>query len=135
MKDASPIPRQLSFALIVAACCFAWSIAPAMASRQNAAPIQQQHWIGYITDTHCGTHCQVTSKMKPDLKCVRLCVRKGSKYGLWTGNQVYVLNPQTLAAQFAAQQVKVTGTITNGVIRAVFIVPVPLQKKSSAPKS
>lgn len=135
MKDASPIPRQFSFALIVAACCFALGVASAMAPGQNAVPIQQQHWIGYITDTHCGTHCQVTSKMKPDLKCVRLCVQKGSKYGLWTGNQVYVLNPQYLAAQFAAQQVRVTGTINNGVIRAVFIVPVPLQKKPHAPKS
>lgn len=110
---------------------FACNLMPAAAAGQN--PGQGQHWIGYITDTHCGTHCQVTSAMKPDLKCVRLCVKKGSKYGLWTGNKVYVLNPQTMAAQFAAQNVRVTGTMKNGVIDATFIVPVPLQKPPTKP--
>jgi tetratricopeptide (TPR) repeat protein len=40
-------------------------------------------WDGFVTDTHCGTACQRTSDMKPDRACVRLCVRQGSKYGLW----------------------------------------------------
>lgn len=113
--------------------CFLCSQARA-GRAQHVAP-NQQTWTGYVTDTHCGTHCQVTSKMKPDLKCVRLCVKKGSKYGLWSGNKVYELNPQSLAAQFAAQNVKVTGTMKNGMIRATVIVPVPLQKKAPAPKS
>lgn len=133
MKSVRRVSRRLPFVLIAATCCLCFSIASAV--RAGQTPVQNQHWIGYITDTHCGTHCQVTSKMKPDLRCVRLCVKKGSEYGLWTGNRVYVLNPQYLAAQFAAQQVKVTGTITNGVIHAVFIVPVPLQKKAPAPGS
>lgn len=133
MKNTSRVSRLLSPLLIAATCCLGFSFTPAISARQ--APVQNQHWIGYITDTHCGTHCQVTSKMKPNLKCVQLCVEKGSKYGLWTGNQVYVLNPQYLAAQFAAQQVRVTGTIKNGVIQALFIVPVPLQKKAPAPGS
>ena len=57
-----------------------------------------QVWDGYITDSHCGTHCQRTSTMTPDLACVRLCVRRGSKYGLWHGDHVYVLEPQSQAA-------------------------------------
>ncbi len=85
----------------------------------------QQTWTGYVTDTHCGTHCQVTSTMKPDLGCVRRCVKQGSKYGLWTGNKVYVLEPQAKAAAFAAQNVRVTGTLERDVIRMDDIKPAP----------
>jgi hypothetical protein len=77
----------------------------------------QKTWDGFITDTHCGTHCQRTSDMKPDKACVRLCVRKGSKYGLWQGNHVYPAEPQAKLAQFAAEDVQVTGTMSNGVIQ------------------
>lgn len=85
-------------------------------------------WTGYVTDTHCGTNCQRTSNMKPDLKCIQLCIRKGSKYGLWSGNQVYVLEPQQQAAPFAAQNVEVRGTMRNGTIQIQSIKP-----RSSAP--
>lgn len=73
-------------------------------------------WTGYVTDTHCGTHCQRTSNMQPDLKCIQRCVRQGSKYGLWSGNHVYVLDPQTRAASFAAQNVRVTGAMRDATI-------------------
>lgn len=74
-------------------------------------------WTGYVTDTHCGTNCQRTSDMKPDRQCIQLCIRKGSKYGLWAGNHVYVLEPQQQAAPFAAQNVQVTGIKRNDTIR------------------
>ena len=77
----------------------------------------QKTWDGFITDTHCGTNCQRTSDMKPDKACVRLCVRKGSKYGLWYGNHVYELEPQAKAARFAAENVRVTGEMTNHTIQ------------------
>ena len=80
-------------------------------------------WTGYVTDTHCGTHRQVTSRMTPDLNCIRLCVKKGSKYGLWSGNRVYVLEPQTRAAEFAAKKVVVTGTIEGRTIHLRSIMP------------
>ncbi len=89
------------------------------------APGGQNTWSGYVTDTHCGTHCQLTSNMKPDLKCIRLCVKKGSKYGLWSGDRVYVLEPQTQAAKFAAKEVEVTGTFSNDAIQIRSIRPVP----------
>jgi hypothetical protein len=82
-------------------------------------------WTGYVTDTHCGTNCQRTSNMKPDLQCIRLCVRKGSKYGLWSGNHVYVLEPQQQAASFAAQNVEVRGTMRNDTIHILSIKAVP----------
>jgi hypothetical protein len=62
----------------------------------------KQTWRGFITDTHCGMNCQVTKDMTPDKECVRLCVRKGSKYGLWVAHHVYELEPQDKAARFAA---------------------------------
>jgi hypothetical protein len=77
----------------------------------------EKTWDGFITDTHCGTNCQRTSDMKPDKACVRLCVRKGSKYGLWYGNHVYPLEPQARLAQFAAEDVRVTGEMVNGTIQ------------------
>ena len=84
-------------------------------------------WTGYVTDTHCGTNCQRTSNMKPDRKCIQLCVRKGSKYGLWSGDHVYVLDPQSQAAAYAAQNVEVTGTMSNGTIRITSIKAVAPQ--------
>jgi hypothetical protein len=78
---------------------------------------QQQTWVGYVTDTHCGANCQVTKNMTPDLKCIRRCVQKGSKYGLWSGDKVYLLEPQAKAMNFAAQNVKVNGTISGDTIQ------------------
>jgi hypothetical protein len=73
-------------------------------------------WTGFVTDTHCGTHCQRTSAMNPDRACVRRCVQQGSKYGLWSGNHVYTLEPQSKASNFAAENVSVTGSLTNDTI-------------------
>lgn len=74
-------------------------------------------WDGFVTDTHCGTHCQRTSAMTPDRACVQRCVRQGSKYGLWYGDHVYVLEPQSEAARFAAENVRVTGKLSQDTIR------------------
>jgi hypothetical protein len=74
-------------------------------------------WYGFVTDTHCGTNCQRTTAMTPDKACVRLCVRKGSKFGLWYGNHVYTLEPQSEAARFAAEKVHVIGELSGDTIR------------------
>jgi hypothetical protein len=87
----------------------------------------QKMWDGFVTDTHCGTNCQRSSDMRPDRACVRLCVRKGSKYGLWYGNHVYELEPQAKAARFAAENVRVTGELTNDTIRIRSIALIPGQ--------
>lgn len=77
----------------------------------------QTTWDGFVTDTHCGTHCQRTSAMTPDRACVRRCVKEGSKYGLWYGNHVYVLEPQSKAAKFAAENVRVRGDLSKNTIQ------------------
>lgn len=94
-----------------------WIIRPALGNERT--------WTGYVTDTHCGTHCQLTSEMKPDLHCIRLCVKKGSKYGLWSGSRVYVLEPQREATKFAAKEVQVSGTLLSDTIQIKSISPAP----------
>ena len=77
----------------------------------------QTAWEGFVTDTHCGTHCQRTTAMTPDRACVQRCVKEGSKYGLWSGNHVYTLEPQSKASKFAAENVRVTGEMSNDTIQ------------------
>jgi hypothetical protein len=80
-------------------------------------------WTGFITDTHCGTKSQSANNKASNLHCIELCVQKGSRYGLLSGDKVYVLEPQTEAAKYAAESVKVTGTITDDTIRETSILP------------
>jgi hypothetical protein len=63
--------------------------------------------------------------MKPDRKRIQLCVNKGSKYGLWSGNEVFLLEPQDEAAKYTAENVQVNGKITGGVIYIRSIKSVP----------
>src|SRR5262249_7197429 len=90
-----------------------------MVDAQSATP--QKTWQGFVTDTHCGTNCQVTKSMTPDKKCVYRCVREGSKYGLWVGHHVYELEPQSKAARYAATDVSVTGTLDGETIHIASI--------------
>jgi hypothetical protein len=71
---------------------------------------QKQAFTGVISDDMCGTdhaHMNVT----PDPKCVRECVKHGSKYVLLNGDKTYKLSDQKSPEQFAGGKVKVTGTL------------------------
>lgn len=103
---------RLAAASFLAVLCFPF---PAVTNGQNDNSTRL--WQGYVTDTHCGTNCQVTKDMAPDKKCIVRCVRKGSKYGLWVGNRVYVLEPQATAARYAAKNVRVKGELQDETIR------------------
>ena len=73
---------------------------------------------GVITDTMCGAdHSHMG--IKPDSKCVRECVRSGSKYALWDGKKLYTLSDQQTPEKFAAEKVKITGTLfeKTGIIK------------------
>jgi hypothetical protein len=109
-----------------------WSLQSGTSGAQSAG--SRQTWQGFITDTHCGTNCQVTKDMKPDKKCVDRCVRKGSKYGLWVEHHVYELEPQSAAAQYAAKDVSVTGTLDGETIHIDSIKPInpPAGQKSES---
>jgi hypothetical protein len=105
----------------------AFALVPVLVLSSLSFAQNQKTWDGFVTDTHCGTNCQRSSDMRPDRACVRLCVRKGSKYGLWYGNHVYELEPQAKAARFAAENVHVTGELENDTIRirSIALIPVP----------
>jgi hypothetical protein len=87
----------------------------------SASPRAQTSWDGFVTDTHCGANCQRTSHMTPDRACVRRCVKNGSKYGLWYKDHVYLLEPQTEAAKFAAEGVRVFGALSGDTIHILSI--------------
>jgi hypothetical protein len=81
---------------------------------------------GVITDTMCGADHKMMN-VKPDSKCVIDCVKMGTewKYALLEGNNVWVLSDQKTPEKYAAQKVKVTGTLDEKTktIQVESIVP------------
>lgn len=65
---------------------------------------------GVITDTMCGAKHEMM-KNQPDNQCVRMCVKGQANYALFDGKNVFKLSDQKTPAKFAAQKVKVTGTL------------------------
>lgn len=69
-----------------------------------------ESFTGVITDTMCGAK-HTMMKDQPDDKCVKMCVKGSSEYALFDGKNVFKLSDQSKPAKFAAQKVKVTGTL------------------------
>jgi hypothetical protein len=78
----------------------------------SAAP-DSQTFTGVITDDMCplGTHTHM--RMGPtDAECARACITShGASYVLYDGKSAYVLSDQKTPDQFAAQKVRVVGTL------------------------
>jgi len=77
-----------------------------------AAP-KTQTFTGVITDTMCGANHEMMH-VTPDSKCVRECVKMDPakyKYALYDGKNVYTLSDQKSPEAFAAQKVKITGSL------------------------
>lgn len=81
---------------------------------------------GVVTDTMCGAK-HTMMKDQPDDKCIRMCVKGSSDYALFDGQNVFKLSDQTKPAKFAAQKVKVTGTLDpkTKTIKIASIEPEP----------
>ena len=77
-------------------------------------------YTGTITDSMCVMNHKMMN-ITPDSKCARECVRKSKevKYVLHDGKNTYKLSDQKTPEEFAAQRVKVTGTLfpKTGVIK------------------
>lgn len=69
-----------------------------------------ESFTGVVTDTMCGAK-HTMMKDQPDDKCVKMCVKGSSEYGLFDGKNVFKLSDQSKPAKYAAQKVKVTGTL------------------------
>jgi len=76
-----------------------------------------QSFTGVITDSMCVSN-HATMHIAPDAKCVRDCVRGSVRFVLFDK-----LSDQQTPLQFAAQRVKVTGTLfpKTGVIQVTKI--------------
>ena len=83
-------------------------------------------YTGTITDSMCVMNHKMMT-ITPDSKCVRECVRnsKKVKYVLHDGKNTYKLSDQETPGKFAAQKVKLTGTLypKTGVIKVDRIEP------------
>jgi hypothetical protein len=65
---------------------------------------------GVVTDTMCGAK-HTMMKDQPDDKCVKMCVKGSSEYALYDGQNIFKFSDQNKPAKFAAQKVRVTGTL------------------------
>jgi hypothetical protein len=72
----------------------------------------KQTFTGVITDTMCGADHKHMG-VSPDSKCVRDCVKGGSKYALLVGTDVYTLSDQQTPDKYAGEKVKVTGELNT----------------------
>jgi hypothetical protein len=72
-----------------------------------------QTFTGVITDSECAIRGHAGMRMGPtDAECTRLCVMVHSAfYVLYDGKDVYTLSDQETPEQFAAQKVRVVGTL------------------------
>jgi len=77
-----------------------------------AAP-GKQTFTGIITDDMCGKAGHAQMRMGPtDAECTVACISAhGATYVLYDGREVYTLSDQRTPEQFAAQRVRVTGTL------------------------
>ena len=88
----------------------------------------KQTFTGIITDEMCplGTHSHM--RMGPtDAECVKACVMShDSAYVLFDGKSAYELSDQKTPEQYAAQKVRVIGTLDakTKIIRVESIAPV-----------
>lgn len=72
-----------------------------------------QTFTGVITDDMCPTGTHTHMRMGPtDAECAKACVMShGSSYVLYDGKSAYVLSDQKMPEQYAAQKVRVVGTL------------------------
>src|SRR3954469_1663054 len=85
----------------------------AAASLSAAQAAKTQTFVGTITDSMCEKADHSRMQMGPtDADCVKACVAAhGATYVLWDGKNVYELSDQQAPEKFAAQRVRVAGTL------------------------
>jgi type 1 fimbria pilin len=78
-----------------------------------SAAQSKQTFTGTVTDDMCPRADHSQMRMGPtDAECSAACIREhGAVYVLFDGDSAYTLSDQKTAAKFAAQKVKVTGTL------------------------
>ncbi len=102
-----------------------------------AAP-KDKTYTGEIMDSQCAMNASHAEMLKKEgmgdkdpndpmakAMCTKNCVKMGGKYVLYdsASKKVYQLDDQTKPEQFAGQNVKVTGTLSNDKIHVTNIEP------------
>ena len=84
-----------------------------LAAASLSAAQSTQTFTGVISDDMCARAGHRAMRMGPtDAECTTACVMiHGSSYVLVDGKNVYILSDQTTPEQFAAQKVRVIGTL------------------------
>jgi hypothetical protein len=79
----------------------------------SAAQAKPQTFVGTITDNMCPMANHTQMQMGPtDAECVKACVAAhGAAYVLYDGKKTYELSDQKTPEKFAAQRVRVVGTL------------------------
>ena len=79
--------------------------------------LSAETFTGVVTDGMCGKDHKAMN-MGPDVDCIKACA-KTSKYVLFDGTKMYKLSDQATPEKFAAQRVKITGTLfeKTGIIK------------------
>lgn len=96
-----------------AATALALSLAILFALRVNRSVATVQTVSGVVTDTLCANHHSITGTTSTG-ECVRTCVRLGrGRYALDDGTNLYILSDQQVADRFAAQRVRISGTLNR----------------------
>jgi hypothetical protein len=83
-----------------------------------------QVFTGRVSDAMCGANHMMGGEASG---CVRVCVRKGSKYALVVGDKVYALDTSDKTAldqldKLADQQAKVTGEANGNSIAVLSVI-------------
>jgi hypothetical protein len=78
-----------------------------------AAAQGKQTFTGTITDDMCGIDGHSQMRMGPtDAECTIACISAhGASYVLFDGKNIYTLSDQKTPEKFAAQKVKIVGTL------------------------
>jgi hypothetical protein len=84
-----------------------------LAATVLSAAAGKQTFTGIITDNMCAKAGHAAMRMGPtDAECTVACISvHGATYVLYNGKDVYTLSDQRTPEKFAAQKVKVTGTL------------------------
>ena len=85
----------------------------ALTALSAAQAAKTQTFVGTITDNMCAKANHSQMQMGPtDADCVKACVAShGATYVLYDGTNVYELSDQKAPEKFAAQRVRVVGTL------------------------
>jgi hypothetical protein len=82
----------------------------------------QKTLTGVVSDSMCGVN-HMAKNMDP-ADCLRMCVKKGTKYALVVGKDVYTLEGHEAELdKYAAQKVSLTGTLKAQTLTLQSVAP------------